>query len=324
MKLARVCIIHKGGTLTNLNNYRPISVLPLFSKIAEKVINTRFSKYFLYNNIITSCQYGFQKGKSTETALLCIKNKIISNIENRLYTLGIFLDFRKAFDSIKHDILLGKLQRYGIRGLALELIKNYLSARRQFTSLNGFTSQTSLIQYDVPQGSILGPLLFLAYINDIVNIPRTPDIILYADDTNVFFSGTNLDEIEQCANCWLNELSQWLRSNQLELNTAKTKYVIFRSRNKLVQRKLNVTFLNSTIESTSAHKFLGVWFEEFLSWTNHVNKIRCDISRSIGILNKVRHLLPNWLKLQLYYIYSCALPPTVLSFSLGNHDKNKH
>lgn len=145
------------------------------------------SDHFIKNNLIVEQQYGFQKGKSAEEALLKIKDKILHNFETKLYTLGIFLDFRKAFDSIKHEIILKKLYNYGIRGVALELIQNYLSDRVQYTTLNREKSEIGKIQYGVPQGSILGPLLFLVYINDIVKIPHTPDIVLYADDTNIFF-----------------------------------------------------------------------------------------------------------------------------------------
>lgn len=187
MKVARVCVLHKGGSLHDMNNYRPISVLPLFSKILEQVINGKLVCYLAKKNLIAQQQYGFQKKKSTEMALLNIKNKLINNFENQLYTIGVFLDFRKAFDSIKHDVLLQKLPFYGIRGIPLDLIRNYLSHRVQYTVINGFQSELKQIKYGVPQGSILGPLLFLLYINDLVNIAQTPDIILYADDTNVFF-----------------------------------------------------------------------------------------------------------------------------------------
>lgn len=187
MKIAKVSVLHKGGALDCIYNYRPISVLPLFSKIAEKVINTRITQHLCKRNLITEYQYGFRQGKSTESALLSIREKIATNIENQLYTIGIFLDFNKAFDSIKHPILFAKLPYYGIRGVPLQLLHSYLTNRRQFVVINNLQSDTELINYGVPQGSILGPTLFLLYINDIVNIPLTSDIVLYADDTNVFF-----------------------------------------------------------------------------------------------------------------------------------------
>lgn len=186
MKIARVCAVHNCGDRTVLGNYRPISVLPVFSKIAEQVINSKLICFLVNKRIITEHQYVFQKGRSVESALLSIMKKIIANRENRLYTLGIFLDFKKAFDSIKHNILFSKLDRYGIRGIALDLMKSYLQNRFHFVGLGNNKSSLE-IKCGVPQGSILGPILLLVYINDVVNIPGTLDIILYADDTNVFF-----------------------------------------------------------------------------------------------------------------------------------------
>lgn len=161
-------------------------------------------------------------------ALLSIKEKILNNFENKHFTIGMFLDFRKAFDSIKHDCLFYKLPFYGIRGVALDLVRSYLSCRLQYTSLNGYRSKLEQISYGVTQGSILGPLFFIIYINDIVRIPKTPEIVLRADDTSLFFSGPCLRDLEISANTWLSELSSWLDSNQLQLNVTKTKYIIFK------------------------------------------------------------------------------------------------
>lgn len=165
-------------------------------------------------------------------ALLNIKQKIASNFEQNSFTVGLFLDFRKAFDSIRHDVLYHKLPLCGIRGVALNLVTSYLSDRLQFTCLNGFRSSMRPIIYGVPQGSILGPLFFLLYINDIVHIPLTPNITLYADDTSAFFSGRCLREIESSVNTWLREFSSWLICNHLQLNVNKTKFVVFKSKNK--------------------------------------------------------------------------------------------
>lgn len=170
MKLAKVSATHKVGSLDELNNYRPMSVLSVFAKIAEHIINKRIRGFLMANSIIAKEQCGFCKYKSTETALLSIKEYILDNIENKIYTLGIFLDFRKAFDSIQHDQLLRKLPYYGIHGTTLQLIHSYLTQRKQYTTVNKVQSQVEFIKYGVPQGSILGPVLFLLFINDIVNI----------------------------------------------------------------------------------------------------------------------------------------------------------
>lgn len=301
MSIARVTIIFKGGNKTDFNNYRPISVLPLFSKIAERVIYKRISSFFTTKNVICKQQYGFQTGKSTETALLNIKEKIISNFEQKLYTIGIFIDFRKAFDSIKHDILIKKLEIYGIRGLSGQLIESYLSERKQYTQLHETRSETGKIKYGVPQGSILGPLLFLAYINDIVNVPLTPDIVLYADDTNVFFSGPDLALLESKANAWLNELHIWLNINKIALNVNKTKFMIFAPKNKPIPHNVKLHINHSQLMFTSACQFLGVCFKPDLSWSDHVSHVCLKVSRSIGLMYRLRQILPMWLKKRLYF-----------------------
>lgn len=187
MKIARVAVLHKGGPMDNINNYIPISVLPIFSKLLEYLIKKRLTKFLDSTGAIVDQQFGFRKHPSSEMALLNIKEMILNNFENKEYTIGLFLDFRKVFDSIKHDILFDKLPFYGMRGVALNFLRSYLSKRLQFTSLNGYRSSTKGISCGVPQGSILGPLLFILYINDIVHIPSTPVITHYADDTSVFF-----------------------------------------------------------------------------------------------------------------------------------------
>lgn len=303
MKVARVSVLYKSGAVDCISNYRPISVLPLFSKIVEKVINSRITSHLNKYNLISANQYGFQKNKSTEMALLNIREKLVDNIEKQLYTLGIFLDFSKAFDSIKHEILYVKLPYYGIRGLALELIRSYLSYRKQYVLLHNMSSDTEYIKFGVPQGSILGPILFILYINDIVNIPHTPEIVLYADDTNVFFSSRNISSLVSLTNSWLESLSQWLRSNQLHLNINKTKYIVFRSINRTVTLTDVITFESKPLERVSDHKFLGVVFHEHLRWGCHASSIKRNIAQHIGMLNKFRALLPTRIKKQLYFAY---------------------
>lgn len=306
LKIARVTPIYKGGAHDHVSNYRPISVLTVFSKVFEGVIYNRLSIFFLKHNVISKYQYGFQKSKSTEQALLYIKDKIITNIENRKFTIGLFLDLKKAFDSIDHNILLNKLERYGIRGVAGNLLKSYLTKRKQFVQINSTSSDVLELKQGVPQGSKLGPLLFIVYVNDIINIKGSQELVMYADDTNVFFTSDDIVKLHSLVNVYLEQLSNWLLDNRLQLNASKTNYMIFRPCNKKVEKEISIIFNGTKLNRVTEQKFLGVWFQEQLSWNTHIAHLCTELSKSIGIIYRISHLIPLWLKQNLYnaLIYS--------------------
>lgn len=214
--------------------------------------------------------------------------------------MGLFLDLRKAFDSINHKILLNKLSRYGIRGVANKLIESYLSTRQQLVRLGETNSSMLTIERGVPQGSKLGPLLFFTYINDITSIPQSPELIMYADDTNAFFTSKDVIDLSKNVNQYLATLSLWLRQNELQLNSAKTKYVIFHPINKPIKTDLTVRFEGTTIARTREQKFLGVWFNENLNWNTHITQLSNELARTVGMLYRIAHIVPLWLKMQLY------------------------
>lgn len=301
LKIARVTPIHKGGNDYTANNYRPISVLPVLSKVFEKLLNVRLQSFLVKYNIICDAQYGFRKNRSSEMALLDIKNEIIRNIERRLYTIGLFLDLRKAFDSVNHQILLRKLESIGIRGVPLELFRNYLANRYQYVLVNGIPSAKLRLIDGVPQGSILGPILFNLYINDLPAIPESPKIIMYADDTNIFFTDMALPQLETRVNQYLHLLSHWLHINKLQLNISKTNYVVFTPINKPLNYTIDLIYRNNRLKQSKAQKFLGVWFENNLSWNTHVSKLTAELSKTVGCLYKIRDIIPLWLKKTLYY-----------------------
>lgn len=300
MKIAKVIVLSKGGNPNELRNYRPISLLPVFSKGLEVIVNKRLTKFFEKHRSITNLQFGFRKLRSTEIALLHHKEHIIQNIERKLFTLGIYIDLSKAFDSLNHSLLLAKLEKYGIRGVALSFFRSYLTSRQQYVSISTSSSDKLKVHTGVPQGSILGPLLFNMYINDIVNIASDANFYIYADDTTVFVSDVDIEKVIAKANTVLQAIHQWTKANYLVINTKKTKAVLYRPKNKLADCPVNIRLGENYIDVVKSVKVLGVYFSANLSWDAHISYVRSRISRPIGIMNRLRHTLPKHVKILLY------------------------
>ena len=257
LKIARVTPIHKAGDTKCLTNYRPISVLPIFSKISEKLINTRLLDFLTKYSILSNSQYGFRPKLSTSMALLQLVEDLSRAMDEGDYAVGVFIDLAKAFDTVNHGILLSKLEHYGIRGRPLEWFKSYLSNRQQYVQIGHHKSNRTKIKCGVPQGSILGPILFLIYINDLNNIVNKARTIMFADDTNLFFTGKSALELENTINFELQIVNEWFKTNLLSLNVSKTSYIIFCHNNK---RNININCKIQDIPITRQYdtKFLGV------------------------------------------------------------------
>ena len=240
MKVALVTPVYKASEKNVYSNYRPISVLPCFSKLLEKLMYKRLIDYIHKNRILTDCQYGFRRQSSTNHAIIELVDKITKAIENNEFTVGIFLDLSKAFDTVNHGILLKKLYFYGIRGKCHAWIKDYLSNRKQIVKYDQIRSSEKTVTCGVPQGSILGPLLFLIYINDLNNSTTKLSTILFADDTNLFCSDKDIHELESIVNAELTRVQEWLTLNQLTLNIKKSNFIIFKSHKKRLRRHLHL------------------------------------------------------------------------------------
>ena len=293
LKIAKVIPIFKRKDDPSLlTNYRPISLLPSISKILEKIIHKRLYIFLHVNDLLIPNQFGFRKGHSTDLAIIQLLDKITDSFANKKHLIGIFMDLSKAFDTIDHDILIYKLKRYGIRGLALSWIIDYLSNRKQYVLYKSSKSQNSNIVCGVPQGSILGPLLFLVYINDITNTSKTLKFILFADDTNIFYSHENLEILFNTLNTEIDKVSQWFICNKLSLNISKTNFIRFKptaSQNNYNRYNINIDGLSLTeLRST---KFLGITIDSSLTWNDHIHNIHTSVSRTIGILYRLKNFI---------------------------------
>ena len=280
LKISKVIPIHKSGATCNLNNYRPISLLSIFDKIMEKVMHKRLYDFLQKHNILFQNQFGFRKNNSTTSALLQITEKIKESIDNKKYGCGIFIDLSKTFDTVNHEILLRKLEHYGIRGVVLDWFNSYLSNRKQYVYLNGESSQLENITCGVPQGSVLGPLLFLIYINDLPNISEVLQFYLFADDTNIYYENESIIKLEKIINHELKKLYTWLIVNRLSLNIDKTNFLVFHPYNKPVMQRITIKIHKHAITEKSQIKYLGIMIDATLTWKAHIEKICKTISRS--------------------------------------------
>ena len=303
LKIARVMPIFKSGDKKIISNYRPVSVLPCFSKILEKLVYKRMINFITKYDILYKYQFGFREKHGTSLALSFLIDNIVSAHEKGQCVLGIFIDFSKAFDTVNHQILYKKLANYGIRGMALNWIKSYLSDRTQFVEFQGVKSGNENITCGVPQGSILGPLLFLLYVNDIVKASQEVLTILFADDTNIFKAGTNIDMMISSMNNELDNIVKWLQANKLSLNVKKTHYIIFKPGRTSVSPTSNIRINNQIVQQEMSTTFLGVVLDSKLSWGLHVQKIKMKMSKSIGIISKARKILNRKTLLTLYYSF---------------------
>ena len=301
LKIAKIKPLFKSGEKNSVNNYRPISLLTAFSKIFEKCMVTRLIDFLTESNILYEYQFGFRPKHSTNMALHLLVDKISSSLGAGGAFVGVSLDFRKAFDTIDPKILLEKMYKYGVRGSAHQWFQSYLQERQQYVCMGTARSEYLTMCCGVPQGSILGPILFLIYINDLHQSTALFPIV-FADDTNLFFNAPSVDECIAKINYEMANIVRWIRCNKLSLNIDKTNYIIFNRCRKPTAHP-TIYIEGMTIKRVLSIKFLGVIIDDKLSWREHVDYIRGKISRSIGVLYRARPLLSQQSLIKLYYAF---------------------
>ena len=294
LKLAKVITLYKKDDEKQFGNYHPISLLSSISKIFEKVTFDQLYDYLSLHDLPFDRQYGFRKHHSTEMAAL----ELTDSIRPKKIPFPVFLDLSKASDTLNHSILLTKRKYYGMKDTPMDWFKSYLTHRHQYVEYDGIPSSTREIKTGVPQGSILGPLLFIIYMNYILNVSANLKFILYADDTTItsplcsFTHGGNDDIglLTALINLELRKISDWLAVNKLSLNVQKTKFLIFHNYQKVISANEipDSIICETKIERETTFYFLGLTINEFINWSAHTSKIANKISRTLGVMNRLK------------------------------------
>ena len=298
MKVAKVVPAYKSGSRTKATNYRPISLLTVLTKVIESLVYDQVDRYLSIREILTDNQYGFRKEKSTKGALIRFINTVQKDLDNKKRAAAVYIDLKKAFDTVNHDILLKKLEIYGIRGHALGWFKSYLNDREQYVACGQAKSNMAAVNFGVPQGSNLGPLLFLIYINDLPKCLTNGQATLYADDTTIYNTANHTNELQHKTNEDLKNLVEWFRANKLTLNTSKTYACMFGEK---PTQEIEIKIGDTHINMSQSVKYLGVHVDSKLSWKAHIAYVANKINQTIGALYRVRHCLNTKAMKMIYY-----------------------
>ena len=301
MKLAKTIPLFKAGEQLLADNYRPISLLPVISKILEKHVYHCQNEHLELNDIMYSRQFGFHKNRSTSDAAANLVGEVLTAFEQNSMVLSLFIDLKKAFDSVSHSLILKKLEAIGVRNLELKWLTNYLTGRRQFAQLGNYRSGCREMTVGIPQGSLLGVVLFSILINDLPKCLRFSTSILYADDTTIFIVGRNLKFMKIKMQHDLRMLSSWLSVNSLKLNVTKTKSLLFNKEG--LTPEVNLTLGTEKITSVKSFKFLGITVDMTLSFEDHYSDVHGRLLKSSFIVHFLSKTLPRSALLPLYYSY---------------------
>jgi hypothetical protein len=303
LKISKTVPIFKNGEKVLVSNYRPISVLSNFSKVFERLIYRRLESFYTRTNFFNDCQFGFLPKSNTVAAVISFITFLRDSLNRRQYTSAIFIDMSKAFDCVVHDILLEKLYKSGVRGNFHELLKSYLSNRSQLVRIGKSESSRQDIQFSVPQGSILGPLLFLVYINDVFELGLRGRLQLYADDAVLMYSRSCITDLYDDMQHDLDILNNWLYNNCLTANSGKTNFIIFKDPRKIISYNRSLYLGGSLINKVDETTYLGLIIDSSLSFRSHIDKLKKKIISFVGVLGRIKNTVPVCSRLSIYYAH---------------------
>ena len=308
-KFARVSPVYKNkGDISEMANYRPISVIGHIAKVFESIIHKQLLNYFTLNNFITNDQSAYLASHNTQTALHRVIDDCIDNVSSKTFTGICSFDIRKCFDSIDHDLLLTKVQFYGIKENTLEWFKSYLSERNQVVKLNNELSEKQIVTTGVPQGSVLGPLLFVIFVNDISQHVGTATTNLYADDTLIYCSGDTIANVQEELQNSIDNVYEWYRRNNIVINTEKSCTMVVRSRRNVPNCAIDIYVDNCQIKQVDVMNYLGLEIDEALTWNAYITKLCKKLSFKISKLARLRKVLDQS---TLKKIYSSTIQPCI-------------
>ena len=291
-KRALVVPIPKAGNLTKVQNYRPISLLPLPGKILEKLVHGQLSTYLESEFLLSDKQHGFRKNHSTTHATAQFTNYVSKHMDSGVPTLAAYIDFKKAFDCVQHPVLLAKLAQFGLNRPGIEWVRSYLVGRKQKVFANNMYSSYQNVLQGVPQGSVLGPLFYIMYANDISKTVKNCEVALYADDTVLFTANRDFDVSINSLQEDINALAGWCCNNGIRANTEKTKVMVFGSPNKLKKlQEFQITFGTALLQTVTSYKYLGVTLDGQLNYNLHVNKIIGSVTSKLRQFKRMRTFL---------------------------------
>ena len=300
-KTAKVLPLYKKGDRLLLENYRPVSLLCSLSKVLEKIVFDKIVQFLTQHNILSDSQHGFRRGRNTQTAIIRFINNLYDNLDINNKCVGLFMDLSKAFDLVSHSLLGQKLCEYGLRGKIHDWLLSYLTDRKQLVDINGVRSKEQCVNIGVPQGSVLGPLLFLIFVNDLAYIDNNDKLTMFADDNTYLMCGSSLENTIESIQNAINNFVQWFKNSKLYLNTTKTVFINFTPRTAAINHSCLIKIEHKSIEQVSDTKFLAIYIDNALNWKKHVDFLCSKLSSLCFAVYRLRQVTNKSIALTFYF-----------------------